>query len=46
MGGKPPDVQVGPEWLILANILMMVETEVVDGDDDDQNVHLDSESPC
>ena len=45
MGGKPPDVQVGPEWLILANILMMVETEVVDGDDDDQNVHLVSESP-
>ena len=45
MGGKPPDVQVGPEWSILANILMMVESEVVDGDDDDQNVHLVSESP-
>ena len=45
MRGKPPDVQVGPEWLILANILMMVESEVVDGDDDDQNVHLVSESP-
>ena len=45
MGGKPPDVQVGPEWLISANILMMVESEVVDGDDDDQNVHLVSESP-